>query len=179
MQSAEILKQNGAEIPVNPEDLKMALRQREEFASYIAEASEKADAGELMDDLCDLIDGFDLIAHGNMGSFHDSELLSINIYHEANFIELKLHMCNGTDEILELRFEGHIEYKIYGDGDCACLYLYGGYFYCFNNRIHLDLDPLGEISADHLRVISFLPAEAKSSDIHLHLKKMDTTEDGL
>lgn len=112
-----------------------------------------------MDDLCDLIDGFNLIAHGNMGSFHDSELLSIIIDHEANHVKLKLHMCNGADEILEVRFEGHIDYKIYGDGDCGCLYLYGGYFYRFNNRVYLDLDPLGEISADHLRVISFTPAE--------------------
>jgi hypothetical protein len=159
LESAEILNRNGAEISVSLEDLKGALRKREEFASYIAEAEEKANEGELMDDLRDLIDGFDLIAHGNMGSFHDSELLSILIDHEANHIELKLHMCNGSDEILEVRFEGHIEYNIYGDGDCGCQYLYGGYFYRFNNRIYLDLDPLGEISADHLRVISFLPAE--------------------
>ncbi len=88
-------------------------------------------------------------------------------------------MCNGADEILEVRFEGHIEYKIYGYGDCVCPYLSGGYFYRFNNRIYLDLDPLGEISADHLRVISFLPAEERSSDLHLHLKRMGTAKDGL
>ena len=103
LESAEILNRNGAEISVSLEDLKGALRKREEFASYIAEAEEKANEGELMDDLRDLIDGFDLIAHGNMGSFHDSELLSILIDHEANHIELKLHMCNGSDEILEVR----------------------------------------------------------------------------
>lgn len=159
LESAENLKGNGAEISVNLEELKRVLRQREEFSSYIAEAEEKADEGELMEDLRDLIDGFDLIAHGNMGSFHDSELLSIIIDHEVDYIELRLHMCNGADDILEMRFEGHIEYKISGDGDCDCLYLYGGYFYRFDNRICLDLDPLGEISADNLRIISFLPAE--------------------
>ncbi len=159
LESAEILKRNGAEISVSLEELNTALRQREEFGSYIAEAAEKADEGELMDDLRDLIDGFDLIAHGAMGSFHDSELLSVIIDHEADYVELKLHMCNGADHILVVRFEGQIDYKMEGDGDCDCLYLYGGYFYRFNNRIHLDLDPLGEISADHLRVISFISAE--------------------
>lgn len=160
--SLSIIQTKGGDVSsLKLDDVRESIKQRQAFSDYIAEAEDRAEYGEIMEDLRDLIDGYDHI-NEKMGSFHDSELSSMIIDHEGNYIELKLHMCNGADGMLTLRFEGHIEYEIAGDGDCMCLYLYGGYFYRSNNRVCLDLDPLGVIEADNVRVISFSPYEGEN-----------------
>lgn len=87
-----------------------------------------------------------------------ASLLKVEINHEEDYMELKLHMCNGADDIVTLRFEGCIEYECDGFDENNCIYLYWGYFYRLEHRVYLSLDAFGEVSADNMRVISIDPA---------------------
>ena len=158
VESVSILKENGIYAPADLDELKLKLAQREAFSNYTDEAEEKSYNGELMDDLRDLIDGFDLISHGNTGSFLYSELLSIAINHDDDAALLKFHMLNDADLILQLRFEGSLQYDIH-DHYAEGMELFGGYFYRLDDRVYLKLNPLGNISAEKVRVISIAPAE--------------------
>lgn len=151
------LKENGIKFNADLNQLEISLQKREAFAQYLSEVEEKAESGELADDLRDLIDGYDKI-NKKTGSFHDSELRCVNINHEVDFIELKFRMCNGADDLVTVRFEGNIEYEMSSCCDFGYVYLNWGYFYRFQNRVCLYLDSYGEISAEHLSVISIEPA---------------------
>lgn len=150
------LKQNGFKLNVDMDNLEKRLQKREDFGKYVSEAEKKAESGEIMENLRDLIDGFDEI-NNKIGSFHDSELVSAAINYDEDFIELKLHMCNGADDIVTFRFEGNIDNSVSGYGFGCGLDIYWGYFYRLEDRIVLSLDPIGKISANRLRVVSIEP----------------------
>lgn len=148
------LADKGVKVDVDIKQLEDTLKDRQEFDDYLSDIEDKAEEGELSEDLRDLIDGFDTI-NRKMGSFHDSELHSVDIHHEEDYIDLEFYMCNGADHILKIRFEGSVDYNIKGEADIDSGYLFWGYFYARNNRIYLKLEDIGTISADQARVISF------------------------
>ena len=150
------LKQQGQTININLDKLDTRLAERERFAEYMSDVEEKAEIGELTENLRDLIDGFDEI-NKRIGSFYDSELLCFNVDHEKNYVELRLHIRNEVNNMVTLRFEGDIEYEVCGDGYGDCICIYWGYFYRYDDRICLYLRGFGEISANRLRVISIVP----------------------
>lgn len=124
--------------------------------TYLSQINDDADYGKWSESVRRYIDGFDLI-NGKIGSFHDSQVLPINIDHEEGVIDLKLYMCNGANCIVVIRFEDCTDYNI--STDAMPVYLYFGYFFEENGFLTLDLDPLGNISAKHARVISITPIE--------------------
>lgn len=118
---------------------------------YIDKVSNDAEHGVWSESVKDYIDGFELI-NGKIGSFHDSELIAININNENGTVDTKFHMCNGTNSIVEIRLEGCVDYQLYTD--TIPVYLYFGYFYERNGFLTLDMDPLGYISAKSAKVLS-------------------------
>lgn len=126
----------------------------ENRAEYLSKIEDAAEHGEWDSYAGELIDGFDLI-NGEIGSFHDSELLDVVANHEEDFVELTFYMSNGADCLFKIRFEGNIDYNCYVD--CIRVYLSFGYFYRQGDFVTLALDGWGEVSARHAHVISVTP----------------------
>ena len=121
----------------------------------IMDAAEK---GVWTEDVRDLIDGFDRI-NGVIGSFHDSELLSVYIDHDARTAEMTFHMMNGVDLLVNLLFEDVKKYEVFAFRMDSSPYLDFGYFFRCDDLLVFQIDGYGSIEAGKMKVISVKPFE--------------------
>ena len=117
-----------------------------------------AESGIWSEEIRDLVDGFDEI-NGTVGSFHDSELLSVSIDHDTRTAVMKFHMMNGGNLFLTLLFEKVEEYEMNAYELTSGTYLDFGYFVRQGDTILFQLDGYGSISAGRMKVLSVEPIE--------------------
>ena len=117
-----------------------------------------AESGIWSEEIRDLVDGFDEI-NGTVGSFHDSELLSVSIDHDTRTAIMKFHMMNGVNLFLTLLFEKVEEYEFNAYDLSYATYLDFGYFVRQGDTILFQLDGYGSISAGRMKVLSVEPIE--------------------